>query len=152
MVKLVKKVKVAIIAGSKSDENVVKNAIAMLKEFKIPYEVKFISAHRQREKLEEYVKNSSADVFIAIAGLAAHLPGVIASITTKPVIGVPVSVKLNGLDALLSIVQMPSGIPVATVGIDNAKNASVLATEIIALYDKNVNKKLQEYRRKMENE
>jgi 5-(carboxyamino)imidazole ribonucleotide mutase len=146
------KVKVAIIAGSKSDKEIANSSAKMLEEFNVSYEVKFISAHRQREKLEEYVKNSSADVFIAIAGLAAHLPGAIASVTSKPVIGVPVSVKLNGLDALLSIVQMPSGIPVAAVGIDNGKNAAILAAEIIALSDEEVKKRLEEYRRRLRNE
>jgi len=104
------------------------------------------SAHRTPEKLEEAVAKSDAKVFIAIAGLSAALPGVVASKTHKPVIGVPVNVKLDGLDALLSMMQMPSGVPVATVGIDNGKNAALLAAEIIALANSQVEKKLAEFR------
>ena len=129
---------VAILAGSKSDEAVVGEAMKVLTELGIPYEAQFISAHRNPEKLRTYVAHSPAKVFIAIAGLAAHLPGVIASLTTKPVIGVPVNVKLSGLDSLLSIVQMPPGVPVGAVGIDNARNAGILAAEILGLSDPNV--------------
>lgn len=145
-----KKIEVAIVAGSRSDEEVARQVSEMLKEFKIAHEIQYLSAHRQRERLESYVKKSNANIFIAIAGLAAHLAGFIASITKKPVIGVPLSVKLNGLDSLLSMVQMPSGIPVATVGIDNGKNSAILAAEIIALYDKDVRKRLEEYRKRLE--
>jgi 5-(carboxyamino)imidazole ribonucleotide mutase len=126
---------VSIIAGSKSDEKIVEDAVKILQEAEIKYEVNYLSAHRDPEKLKEYVKNSekNVDVYICIAGLSAALPGVVASITSRPVIGVPVNVKLDGLDALLSIMQMPSGIPVATVGIDNAKNAAHLAVRILKL-------------------
>jgi len=126
---------VSIIAGSKSDESIVNKTVEVLKEFEIYHEVKYLSAHRDPEKLKEYVKNSESkvDVYICIAGLSAALPGVVASQTSKPVIGVPVNVKLDGLDALLSMMQMPSGVPVATVGIDNGKNAAHLAVRMLKL-------------------
>jgi len=125
--------KVLIICGSESDLNITKKAEEVLKDNKIPYELKVASAHREPDKVKDIVKKSDADVFIAVAGLSAALPGFIASITDKPVIGVPVNVKLDGLDALLSMMQMPSGVPVATVGIDNAKNAAHLAIRILKL-------------------
>jgi 5-(carboxyamino)imidazole ribonucleotide mutase len=125
--------KVLIICGSESDLNVAKKAEEVLKDNKIPYELKIASAHREPDKVKDIIKKSDADVFIAIAGLSAALPGFIASITDKPVIGVPVNVKLDGLDALLSTMQMPSGVPVATVGIDNGKNAANLAIRILKL-------------------
>ncbi len=131
-------VRVAIIAGSKSDQPVVDEAVKVLTELGVPNEVQFLSAHRNPEGLRKYIATSKADVYIAIAGLAAHLPGVIASMKVKPVIGVPVNAKLNGLDSLLSIVQMPPGVPVGCVGIDNARNAGILAAEIIALHDAKV--------------
>jgi 5-(carboxyamino)imidazole ribonucleotide mutase len=126
---------VSIIAGSKSDEKIVEDAVKVLQEAGVRYEVNYLSAHRDPEKLKDYIKNSerNVDVYICIAGLSAALPGVVASHTSRPVIGVPVNVKLNGLDALLSMMQMPSGIPVATVGIDNAKNAAHLAIRILKL-------------------
>jgi 5-(carboxyamino)imidazole ribonucleotide mutase len=126
---------VSIIAGSKSDEKIVEDAVKVLQEAGVKYEVNYLSAHRDPEKLKDYIKNSekNVDVYICIAGLSAALPGVVASHTSRPVIGVPVNVKLNGLDALLSMMQMPSGIPVATVGIDNAKNAAHLAIRILKL-------------------
>ena len=126
-------VSVAVIMGSQSDQNIAKKVTSVLDEYKVSYDLQVISAHRNPVKLEEYVMNSGADIFIAIAGLSAALPGVIASKTLKPVIGVPVESKLGGLDALLSIVQMPKGIPVATVGIDNGQNAAHLALRILAL-------------------
>jgi len=135
--------------GSESDIKIAEKAVNVLKEFGVEFEVRVASAHRTPELVEEIVKNSKADVFIAIAGLAAHLPGVIASLTTKPVIAVPVDAKLDGLDALLSSVQMPPGIPVATVGIDRGENAAILALEILGLKDENIAKKLAEYREKM---
>jgi len=135
--------------GSESDIKIAEKAVNVLKEFGAEFEVRVASAHRTPELVEEIVKNSKADVFIAIAGLAAHLPGVIASLTTKPVIAVPVDAKLDGLDALLSSVQMPPGIPVATVGIDRGENAAILALEILALKDEDIAKKLAEYREKM---
>ncbi len=115
-------------------------------ELGVKHEVQFISAHRRPEALRKYVSDSPAEVFVAVAGLAAHLPGVIASPTTRPVIGVPVNVKLNGLDSLLSIVQMPPGVPVATVGVDNGRNAGILAAEIIGLKDKNVAESIKKMR------
>lgn len=126
--------------GSESDLKIAEKAVNILKEFGVEFEVRVASAHRTPELVEEIVKNSKADVFIAIAGLAAHLPGVVASLTTKPVIAVPVDAKLDGLDALLSSVQMPPGIPVATVGIDRGENAAILALEILALKDENIAK------------
>jgi len=140
---------VAIISGSNSDKKIVDDTISILKEFKVNYEVKVISAHRNLIGLQSYLKRSKVDVFIAIAGMAAHLPGSIASQTTKPVIGVPVSSKLGGLDALLSIVQMPSGIPVACVAIDNGKNAAFLAIEFLALQDHKLQNSLILYRKKL---
>ena len=122
-----------IIAGSNSDEKIVQKAVTILEKNGTSFNVYYISAHRDHDKLVETIKTSSADVFICIAGLAAALPGVVASLTDKPVIGVPVSAALNGLDALLSMVQMPKGVPVATVGIDNGQNAAHLAVRILQL-------------------
>jgi 5-(carboxyamino)imidazole ribonucleotide mutase len=135
--------KVAIIAGSKSDQPIVDDAVKVLTELGVSHDVQFLSAHRNPEGLRKYLAGSNADVYIAVAGLAAHLPGVIASQTVRPVIGVPVNSKLNGLDALLSIVQMPPGVPVGCVGIDNARNAGILAAEIVALGDPAVKGKLE---------
>ena len=122
--------KVAIVMGSESDKKIAEQAEKVLKENKIPFETFVASAHRNPEKVKEIAKKDF-DVFIAIAGLSAALPGVIASHTQKPVIGVPVSSKLGGLDALLAIAQMPKGVPVACVGIDNAQNAAYLAIRIL---------------------
>lgn len=137
---------VAVIAGSKSDQAITDEASKILTELGVQHEVKFLSAHRNPEGLKDYVTHSSAKVFIAVAGLAAHLPGVTASMTIRPVIGVPVNVKLNGLDSLLSIVQMPPGVPVASVGVDNARNAGILAAEILALTDSEVAEKINKMR------
>ncbi|NVM53710.1 MAG: 5-(carboxyamino)imidazole ribonucleotide mutase [Candidatus Helarchaeota archaeon] len=128
-------VSIAVIMGSTSDQKIADKVSKILDEYKVSYDLQVISAHRNPVKLDEYIANSDAEVFIAIAGLSAALPGVIASKTLKPVIGVPVESKLGGLDALLSIVQMPKGIPVATVGIDNGQNAAYLALRILALKD-----------------
>ncbi|MFB0563185.1 MAG: 5-(carboxyamino)imidazole ribonucleotide mutase [Candidatus Lokiarchaeia archaeon] len=128
-----KRALVAVIMGSESDREIAMKAVEVLESSNIPYEVKVLSAHRNPKDLERYISETESKVFIAIAGLAAHLPGFIASRTEKPVIGVPVSSKLGGLDALLSIVQMPSGVPVACVGIDNARNAAFLALRILKL-------------------
>lgn len=125
-----------IIAGSKSDEKIVEKTVTILENYDTLFNVYYISAHRDHDKLVETIKDSSADVFICIAGLAAALPGVVASLTDKPVIGVPVSAALNGMDALLSMVQMPKGVPVATVGIDNGQNAAHLAIRILQLKKK----------------
>ncbi len=122
---------IALISGSKSDQAVADKVIARLKENKASFEHEILSAHRNPKELEEYIKNSDAKVFIGVAGLSAALPGYIASRTRKPVIGVPVSGKLGGLDALLSIVQMPPGVPVACVGIDAGENAALLALRIL---------------------
>ncbi|MGN0097765.1 MAG: 5-(carboxyamino)imidazole ribonucleotide mutase [Candidatus Methanomethylophilaceae archaeon] len=138
--------KVSIIMGSKSDLPVAEKAIAILKKFDVDFEIAVASAHRTPHRVEELVSKSDADVFIAIAGLSAALPGVVASFTVKPVVGVPVSGAIN-LDALLSVVQMPPGIPVAAVGMDRGDNAAVLAVEIIAINDENLRSKLLDYRR-----
>ncbi|MEM4633748.1 MAG: 5-(carboxyamino)imidazole ribonucleotide mutase [Candidatus Anstonellaceae archaeon] len=135
-------VDVLILLGSESDMEIANKAKATLDEFGVANEVKVASAHRNPDLVDKLVKESDAKVFIAIAGLSAALPGVIASKTKKPVIGVPVSVKLGGLDALLSTVQIPPGVPVAAVGIDNGKNAALLAIRILALSDKELSKKL----------
>jgi 5-(carboxyamino)imidazole ribonucleotide mutase len=127
---------VTIIAGSESDKEVYEKAEKVLKENNIPYELKIISAHRDPDKLDEYLKDCPSLVYIAVAGLSAALPGVVASKTEKPVIGVPVSTKLGGLDALLSIVQMPPRVPVACVGIDRGDNAAYLAIRILNLLKK----------------
>jgi 5-(carboxyamino)imidazole ribonucleotide mutase len=124
---------VAVISGSTSDAEIVDKAVNVLKEFEVPHTCVVLSAHRNAKELDEYIAQTQAKVIIAIAGLAAALPGVCASKFRGVVIGVPISAKLGGLDALLSIVQMPSGIPVATVGIDNGKNAAYLAIRILAL-------------------
>jgi 5-(carboxyamino)imidazole ribonucleotide mutase len=122
---------VIVVAGSKSDEGVVKGATSVLEEYGISYRVEYASAHREPERVRELARGSDGRIFIAIAGLSAALPGVIASHTRKPVIGVPVSGKLGGLDSLLSIAQMPKGVPVATVGVDNGQNAAHLAKRIL---------------------
>jgi len=129
-------IKVAIISGSASDSHIVDKARAVLDENGIEFDVQVLSAHRNPVELDEYVTGSDAGVFICIAGLSAALPGVVASRTNKPVIGVPVSGTLGGLDALLSIAQMPKGIPVACVGIDNGANAAHLALRILKVNPK----------------
>ncbi|MBO3797976.1 MAG: 5-(carboxyamino)imidazole ribonucleotide mutase [Thermoproteota archaeon] len=140
--------KVAVIVGSKSDEEIGRNIVGFLKDFGVDCDYKVLSAHRNPDELDAFVRNSDAEVFIAVAGLSAALPGVIASKTVRPVIGVPKEVKLGGLDALLSIVQMPSGIPVAAVGIDNWKNAAILAVEILSLKYPSLAERLMAERRK----
>lgn len=141
-------VNVSIIIGSESDSDLGEAAEAVLGEFGVSCEVVVYSAHRNPEGLEEYLDTSDASVFIAIAGLSAALPGFVAAHTLRPVVGVPRSVKLGGLDALLSTVQMPTGVPVACVGIDSAKNAAILAVEILALWDEELRRRLGEYRRR----
>ncbi|NHJ04912.1 MAG: 5-(carboxyamino)imidazole ribonucleotide mutase [Candidatus Heimdallarchaeota archaeon] len=135
---------VTIISGSKSDVEIVEKVVSVLKEYEVPHTSVVLSAHRNAKELDAYLQKTSAKVIIAIAGLAAALPGVCASKTKKVVIGVPVSSKLGGLDALLSIVQMPSGVPVATVGIDNGKNAAHLAIRILAMLNDDLAEKLKE--------
>jgi len=143
--------KIAIIMGSKSDIPVAEKAEIILREFDVEYKTFIISAHRNPNKIKKFTslaENNGFNVIIAIAGLAAHLPGVIASMTVIPVIGVPVdSGPLHGQDALYSIVQMPSGIPVASVGIGNAKNAALLAIEILSVSDTGLRAKMKEYRK-----
>ncbi len=148
--------RVAVIMGSKSDWEVMKEACIILEEFGVLYSRDIVSAHRTPEKLVEYAKNAKSlghEVIIAGAGGAAHLPGMVASLTTLPVIGVPIkSSKLNGLDSLLSIVQMPNGIPVGTMAIDGAKNAALYAISILAISNQNIATKLQEYRNTQTND
>jgi 5-(carboxyamino)imidazole ribonucleotide mutase len=124
---------VAVVLGSESDNHIAEKTIKILEKFNVSYEKKILSAHRNPKELSKYIDSSEALVFIAIAGLSAQLPGFIASRTSRPVIGVPVNVKLEGLDALLAIMQMPKQIPVATVGIDNGENAAFLAIRILSL-------------------
>lgn len=138
--------KVSIIMGSKSDLPVAEKAITILKKFNVPFDIAVASAHRTPHRVEELVTNSDADVFIAIAGLSAALPGVIASFTVRPVVGVPVSGGIN-MDALLSVVQMPPGIPVAAVGMDRGDNAAILAVEIMAVSDRALGDRLTDYRK-----
>jgi 5-(carboxyamino)imidazole ribonucleotide mutase len=124
---------VAVVLGSESDNHISEKTIKILEKFNVPYEKKILSAHRNPTELSKYIDSSEVLVFIAIAGLSAQLPGFIASRTSRPVIGVPVNVKLEGLDALLAIMQMPKQVPVATVGIDNGENAAFLAIRILSL-------------------
>ena len=140
---------ITIILGSASDKPIFDKCKAIFDEFGVKYNVHVASAHRTPERIDEIVKNSDSDVFIAIAGLSAALPGMIASKTTKPVIGVPVESKLDGLDALLSMVQMPAGIPVGVVGLDRGENAALLAIQILSLQDEDLKAKLKNYREKM---
>jgi len=141
--------KVMILMGSKNDLPVAEKGISILKKFGIEYELKVASAHRTPKRVEELVTKSDADMFIAIAGLSAALPGVVASLTTRPVIGVPVSGAVN-LDALLSVTQMPPGIPVAAVGLDRGDNAAILVAEILSVGTPEMRKKLADYRKDME--
>lgn len=140
---------VSIIMGSTSDLPVMEKAAKILDEFEIPFEMNALSAHRTPEEVEKFAKGAGdrgIKVIIAAAGMAAHLCGVIASMTTLPVIGVPINASLDGMDALLAIVQMPPGIPVATVGIDGAMNAGILAVQILALGDEKIATKLVVYK------
>lgn len=148
--------KVAVIMGSDSDFPVVKKCLVMLKKFGIEAEVSVISAHRTPEMAAEYAKNAEKngiEVIIAAAGKAAHLGGVLAAFTTLPVIGIPIkSSTMDGLDSLLSMVQMPKGIPVATVAIDGADNAGILAAQILSLAHKEIKPLLAAYKAEMEDE
>lgn len=147
---------VAIVMGSDSDWDIVKKAVDTLKDFGVDFAVTVASAHRTPQKVRQFVEScndNGVKIFIAAAGCAAHLAGVVASYTTRPVIGIPVaSEPLKGCDSLLSTVQMPSGIPVATVAVNGAKNAAILALEIMAVSDGNIERKLIEYRRNMVDE
>lgn len=141
---------VRVIMGSASDIEIAKKVTGTLKEFDISYEVSVISAHRALDVLKETVDKDDCKVYITIAGMAAHLGGVTAGMTVKPVIGVPAGgSNTAGLDALLSIVQMPKGVPVATVAINGGQNAAVLAAQILALSDDSLAKKLKDYKVKM---
>lgn len=153
----VKKVLVSIIMGSDSDLPIMQGAADMMIEFGIPFELTVVSAHRTPERLMKFAATAAGrgiKVIIAGAGGAAHLPGMVASVTTLPVIGVPVksSNSIDGWDSVLSILQMPNGIPVATVALNGAKNAGILAASIISTGSKTVEKKLQSYKEKMKNE
>ncbi|MGN0804822.1 MAG: 5-(carboxyamino)imidazole ribonucleotide mutase [Candidatus Coproplasma sp.] len=145
--------KVAIIMGSKSDFGVVKPAVTILKSFGVETEVRVISAHRTPDEAHEFAKNAKAnrtEVIICAAGKAAHLGGVIASYTTLPVIGLPVKTDMmGGLDSLLSIVQMPSGIPVATVGVNGGENAGILSAQILGIKYPEIAEKLSAYKKNM---
>jgi len=147
--------KVGIIMGSKSDLPVMQDAIEILKEFGIESEVNIVSAHRTPDKMFKYAssaKNNGIKVIIAGAGGAAHLPGMVASITTLPVIGVPVKSRnsIDGWDSVLSILQMPNGVPVATVALNGAKNAGILAAQIISVSDEVISQKLVDYKNQLE--
>ena len=139
---------IQIVLGSKSDLKVAEKATAVLKELGVEYRVSVASAHRTPELVDKLVSEADAEVFIAIAGLSAALPGVVAARTNKPVIGVPVSGALN-LDAILSVVQMPPGIPVAAVGLDRGENAALLAAQILSLKDDGIAEALERYRLKL---
>jgi len=135
--------------GSTSDLPVMEKAAALLNEFEIPFEINALSAHRTPREVEIFATNAQEkgiEVIIAAAGMAAHLPGVIASMTILPVIGVPINATLDGMDALLAIVQMPPGIPVATVGINAAQNAGILAVQMMAVGDKDLQTKLKKFK------
>jgi len=140
---------VSIIMGSTSDLPVMEKAAEILNSFRIPFEINALSAHRTPEEVEKFAKNAAArgiKVIIAAAGMAAHLPGVIAAMTPLPVIGVPIKASLEGLDSIFSILQMPPGIPVATVGVNASQNAGILAAQIIATGDKAVMKEVEKYK------
>ncbi len=143
--------RVSIIMGSTSDLPIMEEAASFLDKMEIPFELKVLSAHRTPEKVEEFSKSSyerGIRVIIAGAGMAAHLPGIIAAFTYLPVIGVPIksSLSLDGVDSILSMLQMPSGTPVATVGLNSAKNAAIFAAQILAVDDKKILKKLIDYK------
>ena len=137
--------RVSIVMGSESDREIAKKAETIFEKLGISFETKVLSSHRNHKEIDKYVEGSKSDVYIAIAGLSAALPGFVASLTNKPVIGVPVSGKLN-LDSILSMVQLPSGVPVGTVGLDNGTNAALLAAEILAISDLELARRLQQHR------
>lgn len=140
--------------GSTSDLPIMEKAAQFFDDMQIPFEMNALSAHRTPDEVAKFAKEAKdrgIKVIIAGAGMAAHLPGVIAAMTTLPVIGVPINSSLEGLDALLAIVQMPPGIPVATVGVNGALNAGILATQILASYDNNILEKLENYKKNLKN-
>ena len=141
--------KVSIIMGSTSDFSVMEAAAKILDEFEIPFEINALSAHRTPEAVEQFAKGAKArgiQVIISAAGMAAHLPGVIAAMTTLPVIGVPINASLSGMDSLFAIVQMPPGIPVATVAVNGAQNAGILAVQMMALGNPELSDKLESFK------
>ncbi len=143
---------VSIIMGSTSDLPVMEAAAKFFDEMEIPFEMNALSAHRTPEKVEEFAKNAhvrGVKVIIAGAGMAAHLPGVIAAMTSLPIIGVPIKATMEGIDALLSIVQMPPGIPVATVGLNAAKNAAILSAQMLALSDESIAVKVHKFKEEL---
>lgn len=147
--------KVAIIMGSDSDLPVVEKAAVLLKDYGVPYVMRVMSAHRCPQRVAEFSRNAEKEgfgVIIAAAGMAAHLAGAIAANTVLPVIGIPIKSGMEGLDALLSTVQMPSGIPVAAVGVNNAKNAAILAAQILSLSEPELSQRLKDERVKMTDE
>jgi 5-(carboxyamino)imidazole ribonucleotide mutase len=146
------KPRVSIIMGSTSDLAVMEKAASLLNDFEIPFEINALSAHRTPAEVELFAKNAKKNgiqVIIAAAGMAAHLPGVIAAMTTLPVIGVPINASLDGMDSLLAIVQMPPGIPVATVGINGSLNAAILAVQMLAVGDQRLQDALVLYKEKL---
>ncbi|MDP4283713.1 MAG: 5-(carboxyamino)imidazole ribonucleotide mutase [Bacteroidota bacterium] len=148
---------IGIIMGSDSDLKIMQAAADILKEFEVPYELTIVSAHRTPLRMVDYASSAierGLKIIIAGAGGAAHLPGMIASLTTLPVIGVPIksSNSIDGWDSVLSILQMPNGVPVATVALNAAKNAGILATEILGISDKNISKKLTAFKKQMKDE
>ena len=148
--------KVGIIMGSKSDYPVMKDAVEILEYFEIDFEIDIVSAHRTPEKMMEYSKNAHKNgisVIIAGAGGAAHLPGMVASISPLPVIGVPIKSRnsIDGWDSILSILQMPGGVPVATVALDGSKNGAILAVEILGSYNSKIQEKIIAYKKDLEN-
>jgi len=145
---------VSIIMGSTSDLSVMEEAAKILNDFKIPFEINALSAHRTPDEVEEFAKSAYSKgirVIIAGAGMAAHLPGVIAAQTPVPVIGVPIKASLEGMDSILSILQMPPGIPVATVGVNAARNAGILAVQILAAGDETLNQKILDFKETLKN-
>jgi len=144
--------KVAVVMGSDSDWEIVKKAVEVLREFGVEYEVKVASAHRTPDKALSFAREAQENgfgVIIAAAGMAAHLPGVLAAVTPLPVIGLPIKASLEGIDSLLAIAQMPPGVPVATVGINAAKNAGLLAVQILSLSEPELLAKLKAYKEKL---
>jgi len=145
---------VSIIMGSTSDLPVMEEAAKILNDFKIPFEINALSAHRTPDEVEEFAKSAYSKgirVIIAGAGMAAHLPGVIAAQTPVPVIGVPIKASLEGMDSILSILQMPPGIPVATVGVNAARNAGILAVQILAAGNETLNQKILDFKKTLKN-
>ena len=153
----VKNALIGIVMGSDSDLNIMQAGADILKYFEVPFELTVVSAHRTPERMFDYAKTAKErglKVIIAGAGGAAHLPGMIASITSLPVIGVPIksSNSIDGWDSVLSILQMPNGVPVATVALNGAKNAGILASEIIGIYDESISKKVSDYKKELNDE